>query len=111
MEWVAISSSRGASRPGDRTHVYASPALAGGFFTTEPPPIGILAQIPGAHRCRPAEPSADGDALSALSSVGDTSHTANEHLMGSVHRGPEPPIFPGVSVNGQGGASGRHAAR
>ena len=34
LEWVAVSSSRGSSQPKDRT---ASPALAGGFFTTEPP--------------------------------------------------------------------------
>ena len=32
LEWVAISSSRGSSRPRDRP---ASPAVAGGFFTTE----------------------------------------------------------------------------
>ena len=35
LEWVAISYSRGPSRPRDRTCI--SPALAGGFFTTEPP--------------------------------------------------------------------------
>ena len=34
LEWVAISYSRGPSRPRDRTCI--SPALAGGFFTTEP---------------------------------------------------------------------------
>ena len=33
LEWVAMPSSRGSSRPRDRT---ASLALAGGFFTTEP---------------------------------------------------------------------------
>ena len=43
--------------------------------------------------------------------AGNTGHTANEHLVGSVHWGPEPPVFPGVSANGQGGASGRQAAR
>ena len=32
LEWVAISSSRGPSQPGIEA---ASPALAGGFFTTE----------------------------------------------------------------------------
>ena len=37
LEWVAISCSRGSSRPRDRTSSLASPALAGGFFTTEPP--------------------------------------------------------------------------
>ena len=37
LEWVAISSSRRASRPKDWTHVSCvSVALAGGFFTTEP---------------------------------------------------------------------------
>ena len=36
MEWVAISYSRGSSRPRDRTASLASPALAGGFFTTSP---------------------------------------------------------------------------
>ena len=34
LEWVAISSSRGSSRARDGAHVSA---LAGGFFTTEPP--------------------------------------------------------------------------
>ena len=34
LEWVAISSSRGFSQPRAGTHVSA---LAGGFFTTEPP--------------------------------------------------------------------------
>ena len=33
LEWVAISFSRGSSRPRDQTHIsYMSPALAGGFF-------------------------------------------------------------------------------
>ena len=32
-----MPSSRGPSRPRDRTRVSASPALAGAFFTTEPP--------------------------------------------------------------------------
>ena len=34
LEWVDISSSRGSSQPGIEP---ASPALAGEFFTTEPP--------------------------------------------------------------------------
>ena len=34
LEWVAISCSRGSSRPKDRTHISC---IAGGFFTTEPP--------------------------------------------------------------------------
>ena len=34
LEWVAISSSRRSSQSRDRP---SSPALAGGFFTTEPP--------------------------------------------------------------------------
>ena len=33
LEWVAISFSRGSSRPRDLTTSLASPALAGGFFT------------------------------------------------------------------------------
>ena len=40
LQWVAISFSRGSSQPRDRTHEHvslASPALAGRFFTTEPP--------------------------------------------------------------------------
>ena len=35
LVWVAVSFSRGSSWPRDWTHV--SPALDGGFFTTEPP--------------------------------------------------------------------------
>ena len=34
LEWVAISSSRGSSRPRDGTCISC---IAGGFFTTEPP--------------------------------------------------------------------------
>ena len=34
LEWVAISSSRGSSRPGIKPTSLASPALAAGFFTT-----------------------------------------------------------------------------
>ena len=34
LEWVAISSSMGSSRPGEEPE---SPGLASGFFTTEPP--------------------------------------------------------------------------
>ena len=38
LEWVAMPSSRGSSWPRDQTHVsWKSPALAGRFFTTEPP--------------------------------------------------------------------------
>ena len=34
LEWVAISFSRGSSRPRDRTHISC---FAGGFFSAEPP--------------------------------------------------------------------------
>ena len=34
LEWVAMPSSRGSSWPRDQTHIFTSPALAGGFFTT-----------------------------------------------------------------------------
>ena len=34
LEWIAMPSSRGSSPPGDRTRVYMSPALTGGFFTS-----------------------------------------------------------------------------
>ena len=37
LEWVAIPFSRGSSRPRDQTCLLHLPALAGGFFTTEPP--------------------------------------------------------------------------
>ena len=36
LEWVALSFSRGSSRPRDRTHISC---LAGGFFTPETPDI------------------------------------------------------------------------
>ena len=41
LEWIAVSSSRGSPHPGIKP---GSPALAGGFFTTEPPgsPVGLL---------------------------------------------------------------------
>ena len=37
LERVAISSSRGSSQPRDQTPISASPTLACGFFTNEPP--------------------------------------------------------------------------
>jgi len=37
LELVPISSFRGLSEPGIKPVSLASPALAGGFFTTEPP--------------------------------------------------------------------------
>ena len=36
LEWVAISSSGDLSDPGIKPGSLSSPALAGGFFTTEP---------------------------------------------------------------------------
>ena len=35
LEWVAMLSSRGSSRPGDQTHVSCVSCIAVGFFTTE----------------------------------------------------------------------------
>ena len=37
LEWVAMPSSRGSSRPRDWTCVSCGSCIAGGFFTTEPP--------------------------------------------------------------------------
>ena len=37
LEWVTMPSSRGYSRPRDRTHDSCISGLAGRFFTTEPP--------------------------------------------------------------------------
>ena len=37
LEWVAMPSSRGSSRPKDRTHISCSSPVAGEFFTTKPP--------------------------------------------------------------------------
>ena len=37
LEWVIISFSRGSSDPGIKPTSHVSPALAGGFFTIEPP--------------------------------------------------------------------------
>ena len=37
LEWVAMPSSRGSSRPRDQTCVSYGSCIAGGFFTTEPP--------------------------------------------------------------------------
>ena len=40
LEWVAISFSRGSSDPGIQPMSPVAPAMAGRFFTTEPPVIG-----------------------------------------------------------------------
>ena len=47
LEWVAISHAGGPFPPRDRTVSPASPALAGGFFTTAPPGKGasLVAQL------------------------------------------------------------------
>ena len=42
LEWVAIPFSRGSSRPRDQIHI---PALAGGFFTSEPPEKSCILQF------------------------------------------------------------------
>ena len=42
LEWVAIPFSRGSSRPRDQIHI---PALAGGFFTAEPPEKSCILQF------------------------------------------------------------------
>ena len=44
LEWTAISFSRGASRPRNRTR---APALTGGFFTTEPTGEALGTKVPG----------------------------------------------------------------
>ena len=36
LEWVAMLSSRGSSRPRDQTHISSGSYMAGGFFLTEP---------------------------------------------------------------------------
>ena len=36
LEWVAVSSSRGSSRPRDQTHVFCISCISGRFFTAEP---------------------------------------------------------------------------
>ena len=46
LEWVAISSSRGSSQLRIELISLASPALAGGFFTTVPPGKPILYDTP-----------------------------------------------------------------
>ena len=37
LEWVAMPSSRGSTRPRDQTHVSCSSCIAGGFLIAEPP--------------------------------------------------------------------------
>ena len=44
LEWVAVLSSRGSSRPRDQTRIFCSSCIAGRFFTTEPqgrPPFAV----------------------------------------------------------------------
>ena len=47
LEWVAVSSFRGSSWSRNWTHVSASPAFAGGFFTAEPPGKPLLPWVSG----------------------------------------------------------------
>ena len=45
LEWVVIPFSRDFSKPGIETYFPVSPALAGGFFTIEPPGKPIVNNI------------------------------------------------------------------
>ena len=47
LEWVAMPSSRGSSRPRDPTHIFYGSCIAGVFFTTEPPgsPVYFLTAL------------------------------------------------------------------
>ena len=45
LECVAMSSSRGSSDPGIKFESPASPSLARGFFTTEPPGKPLVTQV------------------------------------------------------------------
>ena len=62
-EWVAISSSRASTRPGTKPESAAAPALAGGFFATEPPgkPHDVMCEGPAqsgeTQPCAPLCPS------------------------------------------------------
>ena len=51
LEWVAMPSSRGSSRPRDQTCIFCSSCNAGGFFTTEPPgkPFSNLTRLTGTN--------------------------------------------------------------
>ena len=42
LEWVAMPSFRGSSRPRDQTHVSCGSCIVGGFFTGEPPRKPII---------------------------------------------------------------------
>ena len=72
LEWVAMPSSRGSSRPRDQTHISTSPALAGRFFTTSTtweapstPALRPKASLPSHldaiqhHQCCPSPNPAD----------------------------------------------------
>ena len=54
LEWVAMPSSRGSSRPRERTHVSHVSCTEGGFFTIEPPrkPVGA-SKTPETSKYRP----------------------------------------------------------
>ena len=45
LEWAAISSSRGSSRPRDWPTSLVSPALAGGFFTNRAPEKALYCKL------------------------------------------------------------------
>ena len=51
LEWIAISSSRGSSRPRDQTRVSCGSCIIGRFFTAEPSrkPFNISALLPSAE--------------------------------------------------------------
>ena len=52
LEWVAIPSSRGSSRPRDQTCVSCISSVSGTFFTTEPPEMPLDVVSSGANFSR-----------------------------------------------------------
>ena len=57
LEWVAMPSSRGSSRPRNQTHVSCVSCIAGGFFTAEPPGkptcLSLFRKIYQQGHCKP----------------------------------------------------------
>ena len=94
LEWGAIPFSRGSSHPGTERE---SPALAGGFFTTEPPAKSVYphcalrsATQPCLILCHPTDCGPPGSSVHGDSPGKNAGVGSHALLQGSSHPGTEP---------------------
>ena len=105
LKWVAIPSSRGSSRPRDRTQVSCGSCIAGRIFAAEPPGkpvVAIISMKKGSSPRKGGSPAEKGVLPQQGAWISDPQiHTAAHPLTSCGHRpqlltGPRLPVFQGV---------------